>query len=120
MLSYLYYYCSFLLGSISGWVKGKPKTKRSPQWETLRKSHLRIQSSCQACGRTDHLQVHHIFPVHLFPSKELDPHNLITLCELAGPLGCHLELGHLGDWKSYNPEVVYDSAMWLRKRERRP
>ena len=39
---------------------------------------------------------------------ELDERNLITLCE-AGE-NHHFVVGHLGDWRSYNPEVRGDAA----------
>jgi hypothetical protein len=50
------------------------------------------------------LQVHHIKPFHLHPNLELDPRNLITLCELPGR-DHHLLIGHLDEWESYNVNV---------------
>lgn len=45
---------------------------------------------------------------------ELDPENLITLCE--GPaFNCHLFFGHLRNWSSHNPDVREDAAMWREK-----
>ena len=38
---------------------------------------------------------------------ELDPTNLITLCEIKGREH-HLLLGHLDDWESYNVNVRRD------------
>jgi predicted HNH restriction endonuclease len=51
--------------------------------------------------------VHHKRPVHLFPELELDPANLITLCE---PQNCHYLIGHCLSWKAYNPSVEEDAA----------
>lgn len=89
-------------------VAGKPTVSnqgngRSPQWPKVRKAHLKLESKCAWCGGTKSLEVHHIQPFHLHPELELDPSNLITLCE--GKDKCHLEHGHLGSWKQENPEI---------------
>jgi 5-methylcytosine-specific restriction protein A len=91
-------------------------SSRSWKWKDVRKEHLKIQSECQACGRKDDLEVHHIIPVHKDPSKELDPNNLITLCGKT----CHLIFGHLMDYKSWNPNVEKDSELYLSKIKMRP
>lgn len=57
---------------------------------------------------------HHVIPVHVDPSKELDGDNLITLCE--GPsFNCHLFFGHLRDWTNFNPNVRSDAEEWRKK-----
>jgi hypothetical protein len=89
---------------------------RSWKWKDVRKKHLKIQPSCQACGRLDNLEVHHIEPFQLKPEKELDPNNLITLCSKS----CHLTFGHLMDYKSWNTDVVNDSRLYLQKLNNRP
>lgn len=89
---------------------------RSPKWSTLRKEHLNSQPVCAACGRSKKLEVHHIEPVHLNPERELDPSNLITLCD--DP--CHILFGHLMDYKSWNEDVVRDCDMYLDKIQDRP
>lgn len=73
---------------------------RSPGWRELREQHLKTHWSCVACGTRKSLNVHHVKPVALFPELELDPDNLITLCERD-----HLHIGHLGDWQAWNPHV---------------
>jgi 5-methylcytosine-specific restriction endonuclease McrA len=81
---------------------------RSPEWPALAHAHLQKEPACVACGyRGKGLQVHHIKPFHLFPELELDPNNLITLCEVKGR-DHHLLLGHLDDWESYNLNVRTD------------
>ena len=92
--------------------KGKPAVERSHRWETVRNRHLKDNAICAACGATDHLQVHHIRPFHLFPELELEPSNLITLCE-KGIIdedkqndNHHLELGHGGDFRKNNPKAL--------------
>lgn len=79
---------------------------RSGKWATVRKHHLAKEPACAWCGGTDHLQVHHIHPFALNPTLhgsaapggELDPDNLITLCEAPG-WDCHLKYGHAGHFK---------------------
>ena len=83
-------------------------TARSPEWPRVEKEHLMREPTCAACGYRGHgLQVHHIKPFHLHPSLELDPTNLITLCEIKGR-DHHLLLGHLDEWESYNVNVRHD------------
>jgi 5-methylcytosine-specific restriction endonuclease McrA len=89
---------------------------RSPKWSSVRKKHLETNPKCAACGRTTKLEVHHIEPVHWKPEKELDPENLITLCD--NP--CHLVFGHLMNYKSWNKDVVQDCSVYLNKVKNKP
>ena len=90
-------------------LKGKPKCLRSPRWDDVRDAHVAKHPTCAACGSTTHLQVHHIKPFHLFRELELDPTNLLTLCE-QGDTKCHFRIGHHGSWRKYNENVVHDAA----------
>lgn len=100
----------------------KPLTLRSSHWAKVRQEHLKTQGSCQVCGSTDNLNVHHIQPVHLKPELELEPTNLITLCEGGHPyhFNCHFMFGHLASWYSYNESVIDDSHHWKEKITKRP
>jgi hypothetical protein len=89
---------------------------RSPKWSTVRKEHLKNNNFCLACGRSKKLEVHHIEPVHLNPDRELDPSNLVTLCD--DP--CHLIFGHLMDYKSWNKDVIDDCKVYLNKVKNKP
>lgn len=81
---------------------------RSPEWPRVEKEHLMREPTCAACGyRGSGLQVHHIKPFHLHPALELEPSNLITLCEVKGR-DHHLLLGHLDEWESFNVNVRHD------------
>ena len=84
---------------------------RSPRWPTVRAAHLRAHPTCAACGARDELEVHHVVPYHVDPSRELDPTNLLTLC--GDP--CHLVHGHLMSWKRWNASVVADAAAYLAR-----
>lgn len=86
------------------------KAKRSKDWPKVRKQHLEENPACAACGEIKKVEVHHIQPFHLNPELELDPDNLITLCETASKgIICHLNIGHNGDYKNVNTNVIEDS-----------
>jgi 5-methylcytosine-specific restriction protein A len=93
--------------------------QRNPHWGSVRGEYLLAHPACAACGRTADLQVHHLKPFHLFPDLELDPDNLITLCEISG-LNHHYLFGHLLDWHSWNTSAALDAALWLDKIQHRP
>jgi hypothetical protein len=80
---------------------------RSPGWEKVRKTHLKDFPACAACGKVDKgNEVHHVIPFNLEPSKELDPANLLTLCERH-----HLVFGHFDNFANYNRNVVYSAHL---------
>ena len=81
--------------------------RRSGKWAAVRRRHLTRQPACQWCGGTQDVEVHHIMPFHLHRELELEPRNLVTLCE-HGDLDCHLRHGHLGNWRSFNPFILHD------------
>jgi len=92
---------------------------RSPEWPRVEHAHLQSQPQCAACGASGRgLQVHHVFPFHYCvalgrPDLELDPRNLITLCESEqGEAGDnhHLLIGHLDDFRSSNLDVETDAT----------
>ena len=95
--------------------------KRSNHWPTVRKQHLQLHPTCELCGGGAKLEVHHKRPFHLHPELELDPANLITLCE-AGTDGvnCHLPFGHLCNWNSGNGSWYSDTQTWHEKIANRP
>ena len=95
--------------------------KRSDKWPTLRKHFLQTNKTCAMCGGTKHLEVHHVRPFHTHPELELDPKNLIVLCEnKKDGVNCHLLFGHLGNFKSINATVVSDAKSWCEKIKERP
>ena len=91
---------------------------RSSRWPAVRGAHLKRNPTCAACGTRDKLEVHHIHPFHLFPNLELVGSNLLTLCETGG--NCHLMIGHLKHFKSYNISVRKDAEVLLQKIKARP
>jgi 5-methylcytosine-specific restriction endonuclease McrA len=96
---------------------------RSNGWAKVRAARIDLIGHCECCGKSPsmlkrfRLQVHHIKPFHVWPELELDPENLIVLC--SNP-SCHLDKGHLGDFRSWNESVRRDCAAWLQKYKWRP
>jgi len=90
---------------------------RSSEWKEVRKLHLKRESECIACGKDSikDLEVHHIVPVHINKTLELEPSNLVTLCTR-----CHLVFGHLSDYRSWNRNVINDSLAYYDKVQDRP
>lgn len=87
---------------------------RSSQWAGVRAAHLAKEPACVACGGTSKLNVHHIKPFHIHPELELDPANLITLCNgSSGTIACHIRFGHWDNFKDkWNPDVRAEAALW--------
>ena len=90
---------------------------RSPHWATVRKAHLAKEPACAICGTTEEVEVHHVKPFHLFPQEELNPDNLVTLCNSRQH---HLLFGHLDNFRSYNLHVREDIKTWTDKIKNRP
>lgn len=104
---------------LTAWLLFRPRRvprRRSPYWPVARRKHLQSHPYCLACGRRTDLEVHHIVPFDVRPELELEPGNLITLCER----GCHLTFGHLFSWHSWNPQAREDAEWFRRKVSNRP
>ena len=104
-------------------AKGKHPmgSERSPHWASVRKAFLVDHPSCAVCGGTDHVEVHHQKPFHLHPELELDNKNFVTLCESKKDgVNCHLLFGHLGNFRSFNVDVLKDAKTWFAKIKNRP
>lgn len=93
---------------------------RSPEWGRVRREHLKKHPECIVCGGTKTCEVHHLRPFHTHPHLELDPKNLVTLCEGVGTFYHHLWIGHLGNYKSINEHCVEDAKLWREKIQNRP
>lgn len=88
---------------------------RSPEWDNVRKKHIGLNPTCAVCGSLKKVEVHHKKPFHLHPELELDPCNLISLCEGKefSSMICHLHFGHLGNYQDANPDI--DSTVAIMK-----
>lgn len=96
----------------------KAGLKRSAKWPAVRRRHLRQHPACEICGATVLLNVHHIQPFHLNPELELEPTNLVTLCE-GTTINCHYFHGHFLDWTNFNPDVLRDIERYRGKIKQR-
>ena len=92
--------------------------QRSPLWPAVQARHLAGHPDCAACARPGApVQVHHIFPFHFCialgrPDLELDPRNLITLCQSKAGVQApdhHLLVGHLASFQSANLSVSQEA-----------
>ena len=91
---------------------------RSPQWPTVRKHHLQKFPFCCVSGLTHDLDVHHFRAFHIHPELELDPDNLRTISR-----PYHFLIGHLCNWKVFNPdfdEMVKDLRRRIEHAKKHP
>jgi len=105
-------------GRIKDRIQGKaPKgAKRSSEWPKVRVSHLQRHPKCCICGLKSKTQVHHVIPFHIAPDLELEPSNLMTLCEnKKWGINCHLLIGHLGNYRKVNPSITADALFMQAK-----
>lgn len=110
MLNYVRYLKDLVQGKT---VRG---AQRSSQWRKVRAVHLEKNPLCAVCGGNKKLEVHHIVPFHVAPELELNPENLITLCENKQyGINCHLLVGHLGLYTAANPDCLQDAKTWSIK-----
>jgi hypothetical protein len=96
-------------------MKKPADNKRSEHWPKVRKAFL-AGKVCAVCGGKKKLEAHHMKPFHLVPELELDPTNLIALCEGNPDINCHLAIGHNFNFKGFNPDVIADSAAICKKK----
>lgn len=72
---------------------------RSSKWPAVRNKFIAEHQTCCVCGAKAEV-VHHVQVFHEHPELELDPENLVSMCDR-----CHLLVAHLGDWRNVNPDV---------------
>lgn len=77
---------------------------RSGQWRAFRNNIVK-DGKCAICGSRKNLQAHHKKPFKDFPELELDPDNIVILCENPSR-NCHFVFGHLFNWSAYNDDIV--------------
>lgn len=93
---------------------------RSPHWHSIEMAFKKANPHCEGCGSTVNIQVHHRIAFHFVialgrPDLELDFRNLISLCETEKDVvanNCHLDIGHLQDFKSFNQHVGDDVKLF--------
>lgn len=82
---------------------------RSGKWPSVRQKFIQMHPSCEACGSTKSLNVHHIFSFKDHPELELDHDNLITLCRTH-----HFLLGHSSNWANTNEKCKEEVRAYRR------
>lgn len=92
--------------------------ERSGKWAKVRRDFLKKNPRCVICNGTKKLEVHHVIPFSHDSTLELNEENLIVLCE-EKPHFCHLNIGHLGNFHYYNPNILEDSKMLNEKIQNR-
>jgi 5-methylcytosine-specific restriction enzyme A len=89
---------------------------RASAWPHERDEYLKENPMCVCCGGRAET-VHHILPVHLYPEKELVRSNYRSVCNKHC---CHQMIGHLGDFRSWNPEFDDDAEAMRNRIKNRP
>lgn len=56
---------------------------------------------CARCGTTNGIEVHHIYPQHLWPERVHDTNNMICLCR-----NCHFRFAHRYNWTNAVTNLV--------------
>ena len=108
------YYIRHLVDRVAGRLP--MGVRRSRKWREVRREHLDKNPICVVCHSKKKRVVHHLVPVSVAPELELEKDNLITLCTSKKyGINCHLLVGHLGNYKSANPDCASDSWDWYRK-----
>lgn len=75
-----------MLGIIAFAVFAEPVGSTSKRWKV-------IITPCAWCEATNEIEVHHVYPQHLWPERAHDTNNMICLCPR-----CHLVIGHRCNW----------------------
>lgn len=60
-----------------------------------------VISPCAWCGTTNNLEVHHIWPQHVYPQYAHDTNRMVCLCRR-----CHLVVGHKGNFTNVFTNVM--------------
>ena len=85
---------------------------RSSAWGPWVKRFVKGKT-CVCCGSKGPLTGHHKIPFHLRPDLEMVESNVAPVCD---GTDCHLVIGHLKDFRLYNPDFNADAAAFLAKR----
>ena len=75
--------------------------RRLPRVRRAMSAYRKATPGCEYCGRSSAVHVHHIRPVSVRPDLAAERFNLMTLCAKR----CHITIGHMGNWKTYNGEA---------------
>ena len=87
--------------------------RKLPSVRRAMRKHKKENPDCAFCGRTLGTHVHHKLPVKFYPELAGSSNNLMTLC---GGGDCHLIVGHMGSWQTYNenPDATCKAAQLVK------
>ena len=94
-------FAGFVVRNIRFCVKGENVRKLWVVRKAMKEYHA-DHPECEYCRRNEKVQTHHIVPVSVSPSEADDKKNMMSLCAKR----CHLTLGHMGNFKTYNKNVL--------------
>jgi hypothetical protein len=60
-----------------------------------------VITPCAWCGATNNIEVHHIWPQHVYPQYAHDTNRMVCLCRR-----CHLVVGHKGNFTNVFTNVM--------------
>lgn len=92
-----------MIGMIYGLITG-----RSSKWPKARDAHLQSHPRCVCCGQEAET-VHHVKPVAIAPTLELEPENFASVCEQ-----CHFTHGHGCNWRKWNTNFWHVARLTLQ------
>ena len=108
---------------LKDWVRGVPLggIARNSNWNKFVKDLIIVRGNkCEITGGAKKLIGHHIIPFHKRPDLEMVKENIIIVSEKVFGSNIHLAMCHLGNFKSWNPNIEEDAKMWLEKITNRP
>lgn len=82
---------SAVRGPVDESIRSRPDVRHN--MEQYRSDH----PACEWCGKTKDVQVHHVQSLWLAPELAADTNNYVSLCGTPGG-GCHLRVGHAGNF----------------------
>lgn len=79
--------------------------------------YLAAHPVCQFCGKAGgKVEVHHVIPVSVDPTKAADVTNMVTLHRKPD---CHMVVGHLGNFRDYNSNVARVCAVMVDEKTKK-
>ena len=82
----------FCIGVLCVFCFANNTGETSKQWKV-------VYTPCVWCGKTNNLNIHHVYPQAAYPQHKNNTSFMVSLCRTDGK-GCHYYIGHHGKgWK---------------------
>ena len=85
---------SILTAALVAGVAYAPPVGQTSEWGI-------VITPCAWCGATNNIEVHHIWPQHVYPQYAHDTNRMVCLCRR-----CHLVVGHKGNFTNVFTNVM--------------